>query len=113
MKWLSLGDVYAQLCIFSTRRSISLFILGVASCCLQVAFSSCNNPPEPSTALWNHVRSGFGAEHWIWLGDNMYADGESMESKRAAYNAARSEPYYSTVGPVGEPKIPVTGRCRK
>jgi hypothetical protein len=77
----------------------------------KVAFSSCFKPSQQiNNALWQHVRTIFGSGSvWNWLGDNMYDDSTSMETKRIAYNAAREDPYYSALGPLAEPKIPTTG----
>ena len=75
-----------------------------------IAFSSCYKPSsQTSSTLWEHLRFTTQADLFVWLGDNMYADGVDMEAKRLAYNAARSDSFYSAYGPVAEPKIPVTG----
>mmetsp|Transcript_28009 Transcript_28009/g.32651 ORF Transcript_28009/g.32651 Transcript_28009/m.32651 type:complete len:798 (+) Transcript_28009:25-2418(+) len=75
-----------------------------------IAFSSCYHPDnQDSNALWYHMRNTFQADLWNWLGDNIYADGTSMEYKRTQYNAAKEDQYYSNEGPIGEPKIAVTG----
>ncbi len=39
--------------------------------------------------------------------DNAYSDGTDMNWKRTEYNEARNDKFYSTDGPLGEPKIPV------
>ena len=75
-----------------------------------IAFSSCYAPSyQISNALWKHMRNTFQADLWLWLGDNSYSDGRSLETKRERYNAARNDQYYRKHGPVAEPKIPVTG----
>jgi hypothetical protein len=76
-----------------------------------VAFSSCFKPSRQiNNVLWKHVRDNFGSlSVWNWLGDNIYADTTSMQTKRIAYNNARDDIYYSNYGPVAEPKIPTTG----
>lgn len=38
-----------------------------------------------------------------------YKTGTDMNYKRIAYNDAKEDIYYSSYGPIGEPKIPVTG----
>ena len=74
----------------------------------RVAFSSCYKPANRvSNTLWWHLRNTFQAELFMWLGDNMYADGTNLESKRKAYNAARDDTHYKTHGPPATPKIPV------
>lgn len=73
-----------------------------------VAFSSCYKPAaQTSDTLWRHMRHNLSAELWLWLGDNMYADGVDMEYKRLAYRTARSNEYYLTQGPMADPVIPV------
>lgn len=75
----------------------------------RIAFGSCFKPEkQSSSALWNHVRNTFKADLWVWLGDNAYGPTEnSMSEKRLAYDAAKQDHYYSSVGPLAEPKIPV------
>jgi len=76
----------------------------------KIAFSSCYAPSnQVSNALWKHMRNTFKADMWLWLGDNQYSDGRSLETKRERYNAARNDRFYREYGPVAEPKIPVTG----
>lgn len=76
----------------------------------RVAFSSCYKPSnQVSTALWDHVKSDFGADVWSWLGDNTYSDGKDMEYKRTKYNEGKENTIYSTAGPIANPKIAVTG----
>lgn len=76
----------------------------------RIAFSSCYKPDAQTTdKLWNHVRSTFQADVWNWLGDNIYSDGTNMERKRQQYNKAKNDQFYSSVGPIASPKIPVTG----
>jgi len=76
----------------------------------KIAFSSCYAPSfQVSNALWKHMRNTFRADLWLWLGDNQYSDGTSLETKRERYNAARNDQFYSEYGPVAEPNIPVTG----
>ena len=41
-----------------------------------------------------------GAELWLWLGDNVYADGTDMNYKRSKYNQAREEASYVAEGPL-------------
>ena len=59
--------------------------------------------------MWKHLRDDFRPDLWIWLGDNAYSDGEDMNYKRRMYNEAREDNYYKRYGPIGSPKIPVTG----
>jgi len=78
----------------------------------KVAFGSCYKPDGQThgSDLWQHVRNNFGSSSvWNWLGDNMYQDTNDSQAKRNAYNTARSNSYYTTYGPIAEPKIPTTG----
>ena len=54
------------------------------------------------------MRNKFNPDLWIWLGDNIYADGVDMNYKRSKYNSVRNDAFYNTYGLIGEPKIPVT-----
>ena len=73
-----------------------------------VAFSSCYKPSTVSDGtVWADMRNTVDPDVWVWLGDNMYADGTDMQTKRVAYNAARDQPYYGSVGPIAMSKIPV------
>lgn len=76
----------------------------------RIAFGSSFEPrTQVDGRLWDHVRNVFQADLWVWLGVNDDADGEDVELKRIAYNLNKEDPFYSSVGPLGEPKIPVTG----
>ena len=66
------------------------------------------NDDDYSPKFWKHVRE-FQPDLFIWLGDNVYADGKDMEKKRKRYNEVREDKYYRKYGPIGDPKIPVTG----
>jgi len=75
----------------------------------RVAFSSCYVPSyvPDSSNFWEQVRQG-SPDLWLWLGDNAYSDGTSMNYKRNKYNEAREELHYVAEGPVAEGrKIPV------
>lgn len=77
----------------------------------RIAFSSCYEPfnTETQRQFWQHVRD-FNPDIWIWLGDNAYSDTScNMNLKRIKYNEVRDNPIYNTIGPIGEPKIPVIG----
>mmetsp|Transcript_33855 Transcript_33855/g.49377 ORF Transcript_33855/g.49377 Transcript_33855/m.49377 type:complete len:733 (-) Transcript_33855:349-2547(-) len=79
----------------------------------RIAFSSCYKPSSQiNDKLWRYLREDYctdGQCVWAWLGDNMYMDSNNMDHKRNAYNAARNDQYYSSMGPIADPKIPVTG----
>jgi hypothetical protein len=76
----------------------------------KIAFGSCFEPEsQENSKLWDHMRNVFKPDLWVWLGDNMYGDGEDMENKRLAYNRAKDDQFYKGSGPLAEPLIPVTG----
>lgn len=78
----------------------------------KVAFGSCYKPgSQTNDALWKHMRETFEPDVWNWLGDNIYGDTGDMDVMRGKYNTAKEDPYYSTFGPVAEPKIPVRIHC--
>jgi len=57
-----------------------------------IAFGSCSKQSLPQP-LWDDVV----AQHpnlWIWLGDNIYGDSESMDTLRAKYALQKSNPVY-------------------
>ena len=58
--------------------------------------------------FWSDVRHVSRPDVWLWLGDNMYHDGNDMEGKRLAYNAAKEEVTYTGEGPASaESPIPI------
>ena len=77
----------------------------------KIAFSSCHLPEEMSSVsnFWSDVRYMTSPDVFLWLGDNMYQDGEDINAKRRAYNRVREERQYREEGPVSESKgkIPV------
>ena len=57
-----------------------------------IAFGSCSKQSLPQP-LWDDVV----AQHpnlWIWLGDNIYGDSESMDTLRTKYALQKSNPVY-------------------
>jgi hypothetical protein len=76
----------------------------------RIAFGSSFDPSSQSDgALWQHMREVFQPDLWVWLGNNAYSSGYNIQLKRDIYNINKDDPYYSTYGPIAEPKIPVTG----
>lgn len=56
------------------------------------AFGSCSDQKRPQP-LWDDIV----AQHpqvWIWLGDNIYGDSESMDTLKAKYDKQKSNPVY-------------------
>ena len=76
-----------------------------------VAFSSCHLPDDMGSAptFWSDVRFVGQPDLWLWLGDNIYQDGEDMNAKRREYNRVRENQLYRSDGPVSESKgkIPI------
>ena len=76
----------------------------------KISFSSCAYFKQNYDGnIWKHLRYDFKPDLWVWLGDNAYSDGNDMNYKRRKYNEARENEYYKKYGPIGLPKIPVTG----
>jgi len=70
----------------------------------RVSFSSCHMPEEMEKVqnFWSDVRSVSQPDLWLWLGDNMYKDGNDINAKRLQYNKVKNEPTYKSYGPVAE-----------
>lgn len=58
-----------------------------------IAFGSCSDQKRP-TPLWDDIVAR-KPDVWIWLGDNIYGDSESMDTLRAKYNKQKSNPGYT------------------
>ena len=52
----------------------------------RVSFSSCHVPEDMHTApsFWSDVRHVSRPDLWLWLGDNMYRDGNDINAKVAS-----------------------------
>lgn len=77
-----------------------------------VVFSSCHLPDDmtgSAPTFWSDVRFVAQPDLWLWLGDNIYQDGEDMNAKRREYNRVRENNLYRHDGPVSETKgkIPI------
>ena len=77
-----------------------------------VVFSSCHLPEDmtgSAPTFWSDVRFVAQPQLWLWLGDNIYQDGEDMNAKRREYNRVRENSLYRHDGPVSETKgkIPI------
>jgi alkaline phosphatase D len=57
-----------------------------------IAFGSCSDQKRPQP-LWDDILAQ-KPEVWIWLGDNIYGDSESMDTLKAKYNKQKSNPVY-------------------
>ncbi|GAB4006449.1 hypothetical protein GCM10028808_08470 [Spirosoma migulaei] len=57
-----------------------------------IAFGSCSDQKRPQP-LWDDIVAQ-KPDIWIWLGDNIYGDSESMDTLRAKYARQKSNPVY-------------------
>ncbi|WP_461114586.1 alkaline phosphatase D family protein [Spirosoma jeollabukense] len=57
-----------------------------------IAFGSCSRQSLPQP-LWDDIVAQ-KPDVWIWLGDNIYGDSESMDTLRAKYAIQKSNPVY-------------------
>lgn len=57
-----------------------------------IAFGSCSDQKRPQP-LWDDIVAQ-KPDIWIWLGDNIYGDSESMDTLRAKYALQKSNPVY-------------------
>lgn len=58
----------------------------------EIAFGSCSDQKRPQP-LWDDIVAQ-KPDLWIWLGDNIYGDSESMDTLRAKYDKQKSDPVY-------------------
>lgn len=57
-----------------------------------IAFGSCSDQKRPQL-LWDDVVAQ-KPDVWIWLGDNIYGDSESMDTLKAKYDRQKANPVY-------------------
>lgn len=57
-----------------------------------IAFGSCSDQKRPQP-LWDDIVAQ-KPDVWIWLGDNIYGDSESMDTLRAKYARQKANPVY-------------------
>ena len=57
-----------------------------------IAFGSCSDQKRPQP-LWDDIVAQ-KPDVWIWLGDNIYGDSESMDTLRTKYDRQKSNPVY-------------------
>jgi len=58
----------------------------------RIAFGSCNKQ-SAEQPLWSAIRSQ-NPDVWVWMGDNVYADTESMQEMQADYAEQQRHPGY-------------------
>ncbi|MGA0556416.1 alkaline phosphatase D family protein [Larkinella sp. VNQ87] len=58
-----------------------------------IAFGSCSHQKRP-TPLWDDIVAQ-KPDVWIWLGDNIYGDSESMDTLKAKYEKQKANPGYA------------------
>ncbi|MEQ9439955.1 MAG: alkaline phosphatase D family protein [Cyclobacteriaceae bacterium] len=68
-----------------------------------IAFGSCNRQDEPQP-LWEEVIAQ-QPDLWIWLGDNIYADTDDMDSLRQMYQTQLDQPDYQRL----YTQVPIVG----
>ena len=78
----------------------------------RISFSSCHLPEymkRDAPNFWWDVRRVSKPDLWLWLGDNMYRDGNDINAKRREYNKVREEESYKRFGLVNstERVIPI------
>ena len=78
----------------------------------RISFSSCHLPEymdRDAPSFWWDVRHVSRPDLWLWLGDNMYRDGNDIDAKRREYNKVREEESYKAHGLVSttERVIPI------
>ncbi len=95
------GEALAQISL----RSENLALQQMASerPLTSIAFGSCNDSTRDQR-YWRIIQRE-QPDLWLWLGDNVYADGFDMKGRRALYRNLKSNPYYA--GFLAE--IPVLG----
>lgn len=59
----------------------------------KIAFGSCSRQEEADKQLWKEVNNQ-NPDLWLWLGDNVYSDGEDMEQRRQDFDLQKSHPDY-------------------
>ena len=57
-----------------------------------IAFGSCSDQKRPQP-LWDDIVAQ-KPDLWVWLGDNIYGDSESMDTLRAKYAQQKANPVY-------------------
>ncbi|MEZ0540277.1 alkaline phosphatase D family protein [Fibrella arboris] len=57
-----------------------------------IAFGSCSDQKRPQP-LWDDIIAQ-KPDVWVWLGDTIYGDSESMDTLRANYDRQKSNPVY-------------------
>ncbi|TPE44203.1 alkaline phosphatase D family protein [Pontibacter mangrovi] len=60
-----------------------------------IAFGSCNNQDEPQP-LWPAIVAA-APDLWVWLGDNIYADTQNMDTLTHKYNRQLHQPGYQAL----------------
>lgn len=58
----------------------------------RIAFGSCSDQKRPQP-LWDDIVAQ-KPDVWVWLGDNIYGDSESMDTLRAKYAKQKANPVY-------------------
>lgn len=68
-----------------------------------IAFGSCNRQ-DKAQPLWSEIAKQ-NPDLWVWLGDNIYADTENMNSMKASYDQQNKKEGYAAL----KQKTPIIG----
>ena len=92
MKKLATLTVFACLLVAGCRSSKPEAATNQQKPITTIAFGSCSDQKRPQP-LWDDIVAQ-KPDIWIWLGDNIYGDSESMDTLRAKYDKQKANPVY-------------------
>ncbi len=81
--------------LLASRRTNQSMLKSLANEPLQsFAFGSCNDPARYGQSYWRTIYAD-DPKLWIWMGDNIYADGLTMAQRVSSYGRLKADRYYS------------------
>jgi alkaline phosphatase D len=83
---------YLALAGCQTSKKAGQMASGNSAAITTIAFGSCSDQKRPQP-LWDDIVAQ-KPDVWIWLGDNIYGDSESMDTLKAKYDKQKSNPVY-------------------
>jgi alkaline phosphatase D len=83
---------YLALAGCQTSKKAGPMASGNAAAVTTIAFGSCSDQKRPQP-LWDDIVAQ-KPDVWVWLGDNIYGDSESMDTLKAKYDKQKSNPVY-------------------
>lgn len=92
MKQLATLTLFLCLLITGCRPSKPETTANQQKAITTIAFGSCSRQSLPQP-LWDDIVAQ-KPDVWIWLGDNIYGDSESMDTLRAKYALQKANPVY-------------------